>query len=128
MPERDTATLDISRPAAVITLERGGAVYPATGPQWYKREYAGRLYPRFISAIAASLFFSTASVLNDPRTFFYVDSSVVLGAQRPARRKVSLWEARQLALQAFWSSERRRAEFAELEGREFEQLYRWEVR
>lgn len=82
-------------------------------------------YPKFFPAVALPVFFSTASVLNDPRTLFTRESSVTFAYQKPSRRRISLAEARQIALDSIIIAERRRARFAELEGVNFSTLYNW---
>lgn len=123
----DTTTFDVSSSSAVISLDpeyRGELVYPS-----HRRDVTPwGWFPGFVPAVAFSIFFSTASVFADPRTAFFIDSSTILGPQRPVRQRISLAEARRRALHAVWLCEQRRLEFAQLEGREFEALYGWEPR
>jgi len=127
MRRLENATFDVSSPSAVISLD----------PE-YRGEFVsiphvrdimrGRWFAGLVPTVALSIFFSTASLFSDPRMMFSIDSSTVLGPQRPARRRISLAEARRRALQMVLLCENRRLNFAELEGREFEALYGWESR
>jgi hypothetical protein len=56
------------------------------------------------------------------------DSSVVFSRQRPTRRRVTLAQARQFALQALHIAEAARVRFAEIEGAYFTDLYEWSGR
>lgn len=78
-------------------------------------------------AMALSVFLSTASVLADPRTIFATDSSVLLESLRRGRqgRRVSLAEAREIALDAVRRARARSRAAAELEGADFRALFGW---
>lgn len=127
MPNLDITTFDVFSPNAIISLDpefQSELVYP---PRRWNVTPRGWI-AGFIPALTFSMFFSTASVFTDPRRAFLVDSSTILVTQRPARRRISLAEARRRALQAVCLCEQRRSEFADLEGRAFEALYGWESR
>lgn len=86
----------------------------------------GQMQRRYLGvwpAMALSLVVSGASVVSDPRPIVIEDSSVVLGYQRPARRRVSLPEARQIALLALRRAEERWERFSDREAAVFMSFY-----
>jgi hypothetical protein len=80
-----------------------------------------------IPGLALSLFLSTASILGDPLRILHRDASVVAGRRALQRRRISISEARQIALDAIRSEEARYSKAAEREGREFRRLFNWET-
>lgn len=84
-------------------------------------------FRHMLPSVALSIFISTASVFNDPWLgTFPRESSAVFGL-RPARRRISLAEARRIALSTMTAADQRRVEFAQLEGEQFLALYDWEL-
>lgn len=121
MPESATAPSTSEIGSARGTMFLGGSQepdllleMPTTAP--------GRRLAVF-PAFALSIFLSTASVFTDPRIIYPHDSSVTLARQRPARRPISLAEARLRALNTLWLAEHRRAKFAELEAVQVSAIY-----
>lgn len=124
MPEGPTTTF-----MATSTSETGTArstIFPGTLEWRYVLpDTKGTRRLAIFPAFALSIFLSTASVLNDPRIIYPGDSSVTLGQQKPTRRRISLAEARRMALDTLWLAEHRRDQFAELEAVQFSALYEW---
>lgn len=84
-----------------------------------------RRYLNPLPALALSLWVSTATVFGDrPRTL-YLDSSVILGSQRPRWQRISLGEARKIALQAVWRDVERSRLAAQREAAEFTEWFDW---
>lgn len=67
---------------------------------------------------AAGLVFAIGpwTVVGEPRPIISLDSSVILASQHLRRRRVSLNEAREVALEVLRLAEQRRMAFAQLEG------------
>jgi hypothetical protein len=125
MTEIGTAHLD-SWPASGVTLS-DVRVDDAENEIGRESRLARRKYGGKWPALAVSVLLSTASVLNDPRPLIGPrDSSVSFGAFRPTRRRISLAEARQIALETMRTAEERRARFATIEGEIFLMLYDWD--
>lgn len=125
MPEVDpTITAIPVSSGSISTQSLGYAIETEEG--YFGLRPTRKHYAGILPAVALSLFFSTASVLNDPRIYvLYYDSSVRLSPQRADRRRISLAEARQIALDVVRIAEQRRAKFAELEGTQFVSLCGW---
>jgi len=86
---------------------------------------ARRRYPSIFPAFALSLFVSTASAFSDPWRFFQSDPSVVLGLQHPRRQRISLAEARRIALQSVLRDVARARRAAEIESTYFTEWFGW---
>jgi hypothetical protein len=74
---------------------------------------------------ALSIFLSTASLFADPRTVLLVDPAATFARRRSTRRRISLVEAREIALDAVKRERTRFADAAELEGLYFTTLFGW---
>lgn len=121
------ATFTITDSSSQTTTTQD-AVYPAEPEEGCPVNRLARTrYAGILPAVAMSIFFSAASVIIDPRTVFADESSVRLSSQRLSRRRISLAEARQIALDVLQLAEFRRGKFAELEGAQFISLYGWSV-
>ena len=121
---RDLATIDPEVGASRTVVSTPGLAYDLwKEPQlpWVPRPGLRRgIFP----TIALSFFLSTASVLNDPRTVFAADSSVLLASMRRTRR-ISLAEARRIALDTVCRAEERARIAAEREAADFMTLFGW---
>ncbi len=95
------------------------------------RQRATRTWPRYrrIFPLTLSMLFSVSAPGVGRRDFLLnQESSVILSRQRPTRRRVTLAQARQFALQALYVAEAARARFAELDAAYFSNLYEWSER
>jgi hypothetical protein len=120
MFETDSTTVPLSGPMEILSTAT------STGPESAVPLRRGQIQKRYLGvvpAVALSLLFSGASVLSDPRGLFLRESSVILGYQRPTRRRISLGEARQIALWTLLRAEERWEEFARREAAQFAALY-----
>ena len=86
-----------------------------------------RTYPHIFPALALSLFVSTASVLTDSWKILQSEPSVAFGSQRPSRQRISLAEARRIALQHVCRDAARAKRAAEIEGIHFTDLFGWRI-
>jgi hypothetical protein len=106
------AQLRMSAPSTDLSA----ASFPLTG--------SGQRSWRIVPHIAFVLFASTGTVVGNaepPQPM--LETSVVLVAQRPQHRRVSIREARLIALEAVHRANQRRQAFAERESLEFAALF-----
>lgn len=89
------------------------------------RVWSRRLYLGLGPLLALPMIFSTSTLGVPP--LLTQESSVILSRQRPNRRRVTLAEARQIALEVLRAAESERARFAQIEGLYFAELYEWPV-
>ena len=116
MLRTDVATTIV--PSVVI------ATKPSTSVGVVDIPFAGR--PRraaILPGLFLSLVMSGASAVLEPRRSLLSDSSVVFAKRRPMRRRISLSEARGLALTALRMSDERWERFVESEAKNFRFLY-----
>ena len=111
----------------LVPSETLGGSEGSESPEVSVRPYARplRRHLGILPAVALSFLFSGASALSDAPLLFSDDSSVVFTQQKPLRRRVSLSEARTIALKSLRLSEERRSLFAEQEASDFASTYDW---
>lgn len=119
--ESDSATVVLEEPEDRLSATT------STGSEGLRvalaREHAPRRHLGLWPALALSLVTSGATVPNEPSVVFVGESSVVFGHQRPARRRVTLHEARQIALMTLRRAEERWEKCSDREAAVFMSLY-----
>lgn len=120
MFEPESATVLVNWSTEILSTASSTGSEPAVPLRGWQIQ---KKYLGVLPAMALSLFFSGASVLFDPRGIFVRDASVVFTYQRPARRRITLADARQIALWTLHRAEERWDEFARREASQFAALY-----
>ncbi len=113
----------LSTPGAIVAQPRMSA--PSTDLSFAGSPLAGsgQRSWRIAPHIAFVLFASTGTAVGNAEPQPVVETSVVLASRRPQHRRVSIREARLIALEVVHRANRRRQAFAEREALEFASLF-----